>query len=349
MISRLSRKQYKNRRGFVLVVLVTLATESFAAGKKDLAFHHVRLIENTIALGTKSKKPAVIRFELSADAIVELLVRDANGVIVFSSQSKLLAGENALIWNGETLAGKIVLAGVYYYELKASNSDDVVLYKLDVEQGISARKEVPLNWNSKKGQFELLLEGPSRVSLRAGIDNGPMMLARLNWTPLPKGQHRISWDGLDNSGGINLGAHPNLRYHALASVLPENTIFVSLDELLDPEYQTKNVPDYSDFDVSLSLIGANAQMKNDLLDAGKYAVEVKIDIPEPFRRRVYSSRNEVAVYVDGTFVYENEIAYLPFTYKLDTKNLSKGEHFITINVLGFDGTFGFVTRKFQLR
>ena len=50
-------------------------------------------------------------------------------------------------------------------------------------------------------------------------------------------------------------------------------------------------------------------------------------------------------YVDGVFAHENELGYLPLTWTWDTAQFNPGEHFVTLNIRGYEGNFGTATIK----
>ena len=53
-----------------------------------------------------------------------------------------------------------------------------------------------------------------------------------------------------------------------------------------------------------------------------------------------AERFETVVYLDGVYAFEEEQAYLPFTWNLSSEMLSPGEHVVTFVLRGYEGHFG---------
>ena len=55
---------------------------------------------------------------------------------------------------------------------------------------------------------------------------------------------------------------------------------------------------------------------------------------------LHEERFEAVIYVDGSFVFEEEQGYLPFTWMLQPEMVTPGEHVITFMIRGYEGHFG---------
>jgi len=60
-------------------------------------------------------------------------------------------------------------------------------------------------------------------------------------------------------------------------------------------------------------------------------------------------RFEVMLFIDTVLLTEVEEGTSPFTYALDTRALSPGAHFLTVNVLTWDDHAGTQTVQFERR
>jgi hypothetical protein len=60
------------------------------------------------------------------------------------------------------------------------------------------------------------------------------------------------------------------------------------------------------------------------------------------------SRYEIVVFVDNQRFDEEESAYTPYTYTLDTTKLANGEHVITINLVNLMGPTGSYTFRLNV-
>ena len=75
---------------------------------------------------------------------------------------------------------------------------------------------------------------------------------------------------------------------------------------------------------------------------------VKVSVNKDDVWALEQSRFEVAFYVDHQFFAEEEQGYLPFKWKFNPKNLEKGVHVLTLNVVGFDGQIGAAILQFRV-
>lgn len=56
-------------------------------------------------------------------------------------------------------------------------------------------------------------------------------------------------------------------------------------------------------------------------------------------------RFEPVFFVDGQFAFENEVGFVPMTWNFDPRSLNEGEHYLTVNLRGYEGNFGIATLK----
>jgi hypothetical protein len=78
-------------------------------------------------------------------------------------------------------------------------------------------------------------------------------------------------------------------------------------------------------------------------------VTLRLDVDDRDRNRVIQQRFEPVFFVDGTFAFENEVGYLPFSWIWDTATVNEGIHYVTVNVRGYEGNFGMQTIKVHVR
>jgi hypothetical protein len=164
-----------------------------------------------------------------------------------------------------------------------------------------------------------------------------------------------------------LTQHPSLKPAVNAYTLPDNTLFVGtapnrIQFIFEPSVSAvrprsgpvapKRLGNYAqqpldtrgDLDAKLHLVG---DFKQD--DEGRWVVSglvpLKVDVVASDRDRTIRRRFEAVFYVDGTFTYENELGYLPMTWNWDSSRINPGEHYITLNIRGYEGNFGTATVK----
>jgi hypothetical protein len=78
-------------------------------------------------------------------------------------------------------------------------------------------------------------------------------------------------------------------------------------------------------------------------------VPLTIESGDHDRALVISRRFEPVYYVDGQFVFENEVGFLPMTWMWDPATTSEGIHYLTVNLRGYEGNFGMATRQIYVR
>jgi len=308
---------------------------------------------------------AVISFSLSSKADVELKLFDDRDKLVRRIVRKgLAAGEHTIQWSGQDEAGHTVPAEAYRYTLTANMTVEHDLS--DLTGGETVRSKI--HWNVDKMQFEYTLDKPSRVLIRVGLENhGPLMATIRNWVPRQAGSHVEHWDGKDASGELDLSKHPKLVVSMRAYTLSQNTILVG------PEPERVSFIDKMSWPVESrivkrkpvkQMIAAQQQAAEtrgdylvhlnlpDGLKTGKQGVPivtgqvpVVLDVDDRYRAIALNRRSETVFYVDGQFTFENEVGFLPTTWMLDTTHLNNGEHFLSVNLRGYEGNFGLATRK----
>jgi hypothetical protein len=77
-------------------------------------------------------------------------------------------------------------------------------------------------------------------------------------------------------------------------------------------------------------------------------VPVVIDVPPEMRQLVLSQRFEPVFFVDGVFVFENEVGFLPLQWTWKPTEADVGERTVTVNLRGYDGAFGIVSVKVRV-
>ena len=74
-------------------------------------------------------------------------------------------------------------------------------------------------------------------------------------------------------------------------------------------------------------------------------VPVRISVDERDLARVVNQRAEAMFFVDGRYVFENEAGFLPMAWTWSPEVGLEGIHFITANLVGYEGHVGTATVK----
>jgi hypothetical protein len=312
-----------------------------------------------------------VRFRLEDPARVTLNIYDGRDLLIrrVASTRELATGDNTLAWDGKDEAGRAVPAEAYTYTLVAQRGKETVTWDVaDATGGVDlSPREV--KWDKETKKVRYILDAPARVNIRIGFtDNGPLLRTVIDWVPRPPGINEESWDGWDASRVLPLAEHPKLDISVNAFRLPENTILVGTPPLkvttLEASGWTKatrvahtaSSPKrmYShsqqpleargDFGVQLVLPGDLQRTAAGVAIVTR-EVPVRLEIPDVDRARALARRFEPVFFLDGQFVFENEVGFVPMTWNWDPKAVNPGEHYLTVNLRGYEGNFGMATIK----
>lgn len=315
-----------------------------------------------------------VGFALEGSARVALDVYDVRELRIrtVESQHPLESGFNRLIWDGRDEKGRLVPPDAYHYMLRIldgeSEGTELDLSDVTGGEGLLATN---VRWDPETGTVRYAVSKPARVNIRIGIGHaGPHLRTLIDWVPRATGEHAEPWNGLDESGVINLTSHPKLHFSVQAFSLSQNSIIV-----LPAAARTQVIEDVSweekhrtvvrpgdrrmgDFasqgfyerrDVAIALSLAEELPRSDdgvPIVSGRVAVRVLVDPGD--RERLEAERFEIAFFVDGLYRFENEVAYLPMTWTWDASGANPGDHYITGNLRGFEGHYGTATLKVRV-
>lgn len=308
-----------------------------------------------------------VRFRLNEPAKVLLSIFDGRDRLVSKVEQPLEAGDRALSWGGHDTSGKPVPAEAYSYTLSAKNAKGQTVHDLTDLSGGAPVVAKDVRWDAKEGRIHYYLDKAARVNLRLGLDGGPHMRTVIDWVPRSAGANSETWDGKDASGVLNLAGNPTIVASVKAYALSDNTIFVGAnpDRIRFASEAEANVQRQrtgptpakqmfnhaqqpletrGDLAAKLTLAG-NARKDKDgrWLISGK--IPLRADIIEAQRQLAIERRFEAVFYVDGVFTHENELGYLPLTWTWDSSQVNNGEHFLTLNIRGYEGNFGTASVK----
>ncbi|MFA0813713.1 FlgD immunoglobulin-like domain containing protein [Microbulbifer epialgicus] len=316
---------------------------------------------------------AKIHFSIDEPASVSLNIYDGRDRLVKQvKQEELAAGEHALSWNGMDLKGRVVPPEAYSYSLTAVNAEHNVTHDLTDLTGDEIVNVSDVRWDKETGLIHYHLERPARVSIRIGLkEGGPLLRTLLDWAPRPGGTQAEVWDGWDASNALRVNAHPKLNLAVTAYSLNENILLVggkpqsvAFAELTEENSRKKvevrkhNKRMYfhadqpletrSDFETFLTL-GMDAEKDAEGRWVVSGSVPVRLNVAKKDKERLLERRFEPVFYVDGTFAFETEVGFLPMTWHWDTSSVNEGEHYVTVNVRGYEGNFGTATLKFWVK
>lgn len=271
------------------------------------------------------------------------------------------AGAQNISWDGCNDQGRRVPSGVYIYTLEAQTHDGRKerYDPADETGGLLLKVRKPLA-DSQNRQITYIMPRAGQVRIRAGIKNGPHLRTLIDWEPREAGRQAEAWDGLDQSGLINLFNIKERQVHIFAYTIPNNSIIVkrasqTASEVFaaasEPERRPRtqvnpdrkyehalhNLADCHEPDFTVIFPGAETE---DGLPVLSGVAPIKIVIAEKDRFQLESARFEVMLYADLRFIFEDEEGFTPFTFLWDTKGMTAGEHILTVNILGYNDHCG---------
>ena len=347
-----------------VIVLMLVMSQTQA-----LSISHVSHKPSYIEVNTRIK--IAIRFALDEAATVVLRIYDDREFLI---KEERIAGfnksDNTIIWDGRDNNGKRVPPEAYHYTLEASNGSDSVVYDPSDITGNDVVEVSNLKWDKKADSISYSVRKNTRVSLRIGIDDGgPLLATILDWQPRARGVHKEKWDGIDSSGTVDIKRLVSAEIFGQAYSLSGNTIifgpYQSDSEYVENidtshkrkrtynskkmfNYHGKDAASRSDFAIDVAL-PKDIKLNKDKLPIFKGSVPIRINIPKQELKRMQTNRFEPMLFVDGTYISELESGFFPLTWRMHAKDYKEGEHYITINIRGYDGQVGSASRRIVVK
>lgn len=319
-----------------------------------------------------------IPFHLNQKAEVKISIYapDGDKVTMLSSKKELLQGDHFLSWNGKDSEGIIVPDEAYSVVLEAKNSSgSVSVVNPSAYSGGEIETKTHLRIDTN-GKIFYQLSKPSRVLIRAGIKNGPMMRSLANWQPRTSGKNVQHWNGFDEDGVVNVISKKEHGVIVVAFALSEHSIITSGNKKLSyeqyykdkkwtfkPIAKEKQLRQRGDVGISPHYYASRMTDKDPRINIGfplhikknkegvvliknDKAIPIKVTMPMEDEIFIEQSKYEVSFFIDQEFKSEEELGFMPITWLWSPNGFSKGEHIISVNVSGFKGQVGVKNMKF---
>ena len=280
-------------------------------------------------------------------------------------------------WDGRDDANNIVPDEAYSpVVIVTIQSDEIVTI---AAQDTSGGEELyDFEKNIRPGVIEYSLPAASRMLVRSGIKNGPMLRTLIDWEPRTAGFHVERWNGRDKDDVIAIEQNPEVGYLIVGYELSHHSIIthgnnsesyreyrerhnwplkqtgieqralerngrVLRQEAYQPVLQQKSPR----IDVSLLSAGTRQPVQH-VKALEEMLTEVKLHSLD----EIYldQERYEISFFVDHAFIAEEEQGYVPFTWRWSPGRLGikPGEHLLTVNVSGYNGQVGVKNIKFSV-
>lgn len=354
----------------VLLIVVTLTTFLFSKSLiefdnfKTIAFSPIN--DENISIGIKLHQPSSVEIEI---------ISEDNHLIKRLKSSKLLSkGSHKFQWDGKDNNGTIVPDEAY----------NVVLKAIDINATFDAREfsggEVEEKIKSQvypNGKIEYTLSKPSRVLVRVGIKNGPMLNALANWIPKLAGKTIQHWSGYDSDNlsriikegysilvtafnlpnySIITTGNKKLTYENYFSskgwkeqIIPkEEQVFERNNTRISPHYYLSRILD-KDPKTEITFEGNYKKSDKGIpIFKNNQPIKVKVNVPKEDLKYIEKIRYEVSFFIDHAFVSEEEQGYIPITWAWRPNGLEKGKHIMSVNISGFKGQVGVKSVQFLI-
>jgi flagellar hook assembly protein FlgD len=356
-----------------------LLFQKMASGEQDLSkasspFSNMS-IDKEVFNPSRGERVA-IRFRLAEKAQVSLKIFDFDrDLIAVLVEDRLMEpGEQAITWNGKDQSGRVVPDEAYFFTLEVGKGANRLGYDPTAISGGMVHEIERVDIIAEQQQLEYVLPESGRVSIRAGLVDGPLLAIPVDWEPRTKGTHREHWDGRDQEGLISVLKHPNYQLRANYFTLPENTLITKGNKGTDYwRYQHDRGANQAK-ESQIRAEGTGSILRSPLFskpliyskapplevtfpqgksDAGLPLLENRSKIKADFQGRgkaeLSSLTYEIYFFLDDKYLIEIPVVKLPYETVLDFKDHSPGLHNLTVNLKEIGGQIGIKSTRVKLQ
>jgi hypothetical protein len=337
-----------------------------------LAFAQVKLLRVSAAeLASTSSAGVVYTVRTTEAGTVSLDILTGDGDLVRRLvKAEARAGDHELTWDGRDARGQPVPDEAYCaraaLQAATGRAEDDPCRQTGGEVLSDLKPSI-----SPTGDIAYTLDSAARVLVRVGVKNGAMMRSLSVWRPRPAGRNLQRWNGFDESGQIDLRTD-RLALLVTAFRLPDFSVITTGQGAMDyrawrtaqgwPEKPDSPVDGsaatplerngmriarqhymarYKDREprITVRMVDKAGQPLN-LADKAPEEVRISVDLHPEDRWLMQEQLYEVAFFVNGDFVSEEENGYVPIGWLWNTASLAPGRHLLTVNLTGFTGRVG---------
>ncbi|MDH5231487.1 MAG: hypothetical protein OEZ58_17720 [Gammaproteobacteria bacterium] len=282
-----------------------------------------------------------------------------------------------IVWDGKDSEGKLVPNEAYFpVFIVTSASGDI--QRIDKRKASGGEELYDFEKRIRNGVIEYTLPHQSRVLVRTGIKNGPMLRTIIDWEPRSAGFHAERWNGYDLDNVIAIERNPKVGHLIIAYRLSEYSIITYGNDkqsyrayreakkwplrqssyqdrilerngkLIRPEYYMPVLQQKSPR-ISVAMLDVKRKPLAVLKGLDELITEVKIHPLD----EIYldQERYEISFFIDNEFIAEEEQGFVPFTWRWSPGRfgIKPGDHVLTINVSGYSGQVGVKNIAFTLQ
>ncbi len=279
-------------------------------------------------------------------------------------------GPRSLSWDGRDKDAVLVPDEAYFLTLTATDeTGGTQLYDPTV---FSGGRAVDLNQADLDPDTQTLtyrLTVSSRVLIRLGIQDGPLLNTLVDWKPRLAGEVTEPWNGRDQDGLFDLAGHPRFRMLITCFDLPVNSVITYGNRSLGYRHYKANIaadrpikgrpnrpgapisphyllPRTMDYSPGVSVtFGVSTGQSTAEPPVLKGRTLVRVDVAEADRSFLMNQQYEITFFVDGEFFAEQEIGYTPLNWVWDLSGVKEGPHILTVNLSGFKDQMAVLSKQ----
>ncbi len=356
---------------FVFISGICLAEEQGKAPIYGKLLSNIKVSKSSF--NPQKGEEIYIYFHLSKGANVEVNVHDPDfGLIRALKKDFSDAGDHEIVWDGKDMDGKVVPDEAYFFTILADDKNgNKELYDPAAFSGGEEFDITKADINPETNTINYRLPVMGRVSIRMGIQAGPLLDELVDWKPRVAGEITEYWNGKDKDNLIDLYNHPRFKMVIVYFTLPENSVIAFGNANVDyieykqsvsgkPAKEQKErpnvkisrhyqIPRTKDFSPHLTMSFSNVQdVDKQGIPILKEKTLVKVELDEKDKKTFANEQYEVAFFLDTEFYAEEEVGYSPYNWVWDLSQVKEGEHVLTINLSSFKDQIGILSKKVRV-
>jgi len=314
-----------------------------------------------------------IEYNLTTDANVTMQIYTPDNNLIREIKKDSKKGLNTIFWDGKDNKGEIVPNEAYstMFIAKTKDKNETLDFRFTGGEVLKA-----LNTKvDRKGNIFFYLEKPARILVRAGIENGPMLKVIANWVPKNKGFIKLKWNMKDKDNLIDI-SKLDFGVSVSAFSLPKMSIITTNNNKIDYYTyikknnlkcnlsQLKKVLKRGDKAISkhfyrcrklekdpkISIIFSKSlNNENNISINNGDEVDIKVTMNKNDEDIFNQTKYEVTFFIDMEFASEEELGFMPISWRYVPNGLSKGKHILTVNISSFTGEVGLKSIPFYIK
>jgi len=309
---------------------------------------------------------------------IEIRTSD-NDLIRVLSPIKKKANTNSyeFSWDGKDTEKGVVPDEVYHPVVNIITADNIT-HTISNNASSGGEEVYDFEKRIRPGAIEYTLPVASRLLIRTGIKNGPMLRTLVDWQPRSSGFHVERWNGRDLDDLIAVEQNPKVGHLIVGYKLPDNSIITYGNDnetyriyrerknwplkqatyenrLLErngiairSEYYQPVLQQKSPRIEAVFLTKQSRQQTQSVQGFEEFITEVKLHpLDEMY---LDQERYEISFFINNEFIAEEEQGFVPFTWRWSPgrQGIKPGKHVLTVNISGYAGQVGVRNIPFTL-